>query len=247
MSWEGNVKRPRRVRLAAAAMLAAVGVVGVDAVVGGASAQAVVLAPAAVTVLEPGDSGAKVEALQRQLTAKGYWLGSVDGDYGPLTRQAVIALQKAAGISRDGLAGPDTMKALKAGTRPSAQSQKGLVVEVSLTKQLLLVVRDGKVQRILNTSTGTGKVYTRPDGTKGRAVTPKGHFTVIRQIDAWRTSPLGRLYRPKYVTSSGIAVHGSTSVPATPASHGCIRLTLAAMDTMWNQKLLPIGGKVWVY
>jgi hypothetical protein len=223
------------------AVALAVGFVGVDVMAGAASAQA------ASTTLRPGDSGARVRELQRELTDLGYWLGGVDGQYGNLTRQAVVALQKAAGISRDGIAGRNTQSALDRGVRPSARSSSGLVVEVNLSRQLLLVVDDGSVKRILNTSTGSGQTYTRPDGTRGTAITPRGRFTVSRQIDAWRTSPLGRLYRPKYFTASGIAVHGATSVPAYPASHGCVRLSLAAMDMMWANNYLPLRGTVYVY
>jgi lipoprotein-anchoring transpeptidase ErfK/SrfK len=36
-------------------------------------------------------------------------------------------------------------------------------------------------------------------------------------------------------------------VPPYPASHGCVRLSNAAMDFFWNQYLAPIGSPVWVY
>ena len=52
--------------------------------------------------------GPAVEELQQRLSALGYWLGDVDGHYGELTRQAVMAFQKAEGLDRDGVAGPDT-------------------------------------------------------------------------------------------------------------------------------------------
>jgi len=61
-----------------------------------------------------------VLALQQRLKALGYWLGTPDGSFGSLTQQAVWALQKSAGLQRDGVVGPKTMKALEAGTRPRA-------------------------------------------------------------------------------------------------------------------------------
>jgi lipoprotein-anchoring transpeptidase ErfK/SrfK len=60
-------------------------------------------------------------------------------------------------------------------------------------------------------------------------------------------SRLGTLYRAKYFTSDGVAVHGSASVPAYPASHGCVRLTNAATDFVWAANLIPLGSKVIVY
>lgn len=47
------------------------------------------------TTLRRGDESPKVLALQQQLVALGYWMGTPDGVFGTLTEQAVWALQKA--------------------------------------------------------------------------------------------------------------------------------------------------------
>jgi lipoprotein-anchoring transpeptidase ErfK/SrfK len=185
-----------------------------------------------------------VLALQQRLSALGYWLGTPDGVYGDLTEQAVLALQKAAGLTRDGRAGPKTAAALREGARPVPQSAAGRVVEIDFRRQLLLVVQDGVLLRALNTSTGSGATYWYR-GSARWAVTPKGHFAVYAQIDGLRVSPLGLLWRPKYF-HGGIAVHGSPSVPAWPASHGCVRLSYPAMDMIWGEGLMPVGTPVWV-
>jgi lipoprotein-anchoring transpeptidase ErfK/SrfK len=69
---------------------------------------------------------------------------------------------------------------------------------------------------------------------------------VEREIDGLRRSRLGLLYRPKYFYK-GVAMHGYTSVPSHPASHGCVRLTYPAMDLVWAETLAPIGTPVLVY
>jgi len=97
------------------------------------------------------------------------------------------------------------------------------------------VVADGRVLWVLDTSTGTVP-----------GPTPRGHYTVYRQVDGYRVAPLGVLYRPKYFVG-GVAVHGFARVPPYPASHGCVRVTNAAMDMLWTQGLMPIGSTVWVY
>jgi N-acetylmuramoyl-L-alanine amidase len=197
-------------------------------------------------VLRRGDAGPEIEAVQRRLLELGYWIGEVDGEFGGLTEQAVFAIQKAAGTDRDGLVGPRTREALADGVRPSARSEDGRVVEIDLDRQLLMLVDDGTVQQTLNTSTGTFEYYTHK-GERYLADTPRGEWEIGWQVDAWDPGPLGRLYRPKYFHSQGIAVHGYTEVPPYPASHGCARVSLAAMDWLWDTDQLPVGTPVWVY
>jgi peptidoglycan hydrolase-like protein with peptidoglycan-binding domain len=203
--------------------------------------------PPAPPKLKVGAKGAAVVALQERLTELGYWNGKADGNFGDTTQQAVFALQKAAGIGRDGTVGPQTRKALDAGVRPSAKSKagSGYLVEISLKKQLLMFVKDGQVVATLNTSTGSNKHYEY-QGDTYLADTPTGHFVMGRQIDGMRHGPLGDLFRPKYF-NGGIAVHGSPSIPPYPASHGCARVSNAAINWIWSTGKIPLKTKVWVY
>lgn len=50
--------------------------------------------------------------IQQKLKDLGYYSGSVDGIYGNATRNAVVAFQKANGLTADGVAGPKTIAAL---------------------------------------------------------------------------------------------------------------------------------------
>ncbi|MFP5347046.1 MAG: peptidoglycan-binding protein [Actinomycetes bacterium] len=197
-------------------------------------------------VLRPGDTGPAVRALQERLSELGYWLGTPDGVFGGLTTQAVFAIQGAAGITRDGTVGPQTSTQLKAGTRPAARSTQGAVTEIDLDRGLLLFVRNGQVTRVLHTSTGTFQPYVHGNKTM-LADTPRGKWSVSWMYDGWRDGELGLLYRPEYFHPDGVAVHGYQSVPPYPASHGCARVTLQAMDMIWAEKLMPRGSAVWVY
>ncbi|GAA5116508.1 L,D-transpeptidase family protein [Pseudonocardia adelaidensis] len=201
---------------------------------------------AADAVLNLDSSGPAVQELQQRLSGLGFWLGEIDGHYGQLTRQAVMAFQKAEGLDRDGVAGPQTRAELPTAARPSARSTEGDHIEVDLERQILLVVRDGQVQWALNTSTGSGETYDRPSGGSGVAHTPRGDFEIERQINGVREAELGMLYRPKYF-HGGIAVHGAGSIPAHPASHGCVRVTNAAMDLLWASDVARVGTEVTVY
>jgi peptidoglycan hydrolase-like protein with peptidoglycan-binding domain len=204
-------------------------------------------APApAEQVLRLGASGPAVRELQQRLSDLGFWLGEIDGNYGQLTRQAVMALQKAEGLTRDGVTGPQTRRQVPTASRPTPRTAEGDHIEIDLERQLLLVVRGGQVQWVFNTSTGNGEAYDRPSGGTGVARTPRGEFEVERQINGVRNAELGVLYRPKYFRG-GIAVHGSGSIPAQPASHGCVRVSNAAMDLLWASDVAPIGTPVHVY
>jgi peptidoglycan hydrolase-like protein with peptidoglycan-binding domain len=187
----------------------------------------------------------KVGVKGAEVTELGYWNGKADGSYGSLTQQAVYALQKAAGLGRDGVVGPKTQKALDQGVRPKAKSTSGHIVEINLKRQLLMLVDNGKVTQIFNTATGSNQHYEF-EGNTYLAVTPPGHFTVSRQIDGQRDGPLGPLWRPKYF-NGGIAVHGAPNVPPYPASHGCARLTNSAINWIWDNNKIPLKTKVWVY
>ena len=195
--------------------------------------------------LATGARGAAVVALQQRLTALGYWCGVVDGVFGDLTRQAVLAVQKVGGLVRDGVCGPITWSALDRGVRPVPRSRVGHVVEVGKVQQVLLLVDSGHVTRVFNTSTGSGLRYWS-GGAWHTAVTPSGTFHVFREVNAWDPSPLGELYRPTYF-NGGIAVHGYPSVPAWPASHGCVRVSIPAMDLLWRPGGIAIGTTVLVY
>ena len=194
--------------------------------------------------LRRGSSGDRVHALQADLGAGGYWCGTPDGGFGHLTEQAVYAVQKTHGLSRDGIVGPATLAALATGHRP-APAGGGDHVEVHVGRQLILVVRGGATHMVLNTSTGNGEPYEYQGGDYV-AHTPAGDFTVW-YVDGsgWREGELGELYRPMFY-SGDYAIHGSDSIPPWPASHGCSRVSVAAMDMIWAQGLLGMGDRVLV-
>jgi peptidoglycan hydrolase-like protein with peptidoglycan-binding domain len=200
--------------------------------------------PAEPAQLRSGAEGPAVAALQRRLAELGYQVHEVDGQFGSETHHAVVAFQKVNRLGRDGVVGPVTRRALERPRQPSPRSRKaGFHVEADLTLQVVYLINDGRIQEILDASSASGQTYT-VDGDVRVAVTPLGDFQIQRKIDAWRKSDLGLLYRPAYFTG-GYALHGAYSVPAFPASHGCIRITIAAMDRLFGR--LPVGTPMLVY
>ncbi len=201
--------------------------------------------PPSLVNLKVGSKGDAVLMLQQKLTALGYWAGQLDGNFGDVTQQAVFALQKAAGLPRSGTVTAQTEAALAAGTRPAAKSTSGKLIEVDLAHGLLLFVTDGHVDYAINDSTGGGYVYYQ-EGQRDVAITPKGKFQTYRVVNGPDRSPLGLLIRPRYF-HEGFAIHGDDYVPAEPVSHGCVRVSEAAINWIWDNNLDPIGTTVWIY
>ena len=195
--------------------------------------------------LGPGANGAAVALLQHGLLAHGYWVDTTAGNFDDSTEQAVWALQKAAGLARDGVVGPATWAALQAGVVPRPRSTSGYVIEVNLANDLVMVVNNGQLLYTLNTSTGGGYTYTS-DGVTSVAITPTGLFHTYRVIDGVDVDSLGTLWRPRFFTG-GYAIHGDSSVPPYPVSHGCVRVSNEAIDWIWANNIDPLGTAVWVY
>ena len=61
-------------------------------------------------MLRTGSKGNAVKLLQASLTLRNFKCGTIDGDFGPLTKSAVLEFQKWAQIEQDGIAGPETMR-----------------------------------------------------------------------------------------------------------------------------------------
>jgi peptidoglycan hydrolase-like protein with peptidoglycan-binding domain len=196
-----------------------------------------------------GARGPEVQALETKLAAMHYDVGKVDGYYDGMTVNAVIAFQKIEGMGRTGRATDDVVARVASASAPGAMVPGGGAkrVEVDIKRQILLLWEDNALYRVLPVSTGSGQRYC-VDGQCATAVTPGGSFRVTWRVKGWHTSRLGKLYNPLFF-NGGIAIHGATSVPTYPASHGCVRIPLAAAE--WFPSRVPkdtpvyvVGGKV---
>jgi lipoprotein-anchoring transpeptidase ErfK/SrfK len=189
-------------------------------------------------------SRATTSEAQQRLSELGYWVGEPNGKWGIAASHGLIAFQKVERRKRTGRLTATELKALRTATRPAPREQGVAHIEVDLQRQVLFVVEaDGTVSRILPVSTGNGKSYPY-EGDIATAVTPLGRFRVYRKIEGWKKSKLGLLYFPSYIVG-GIAIHGNPSVPAQPASHGCIRIPMFAAIEF--SRLIPVGTEVLVY
>lgn len=77
-------------------------------------------------LLKLGAKGSAVAELQRLLAARGFSPGTADGEFGAETHRALIQFQAVRGLSRDGIAGNDTWRALRGSapvTAPASSSE----------------------------------------------------------------------------------------------------------------------------
>ncbi len=176
--------------------------------------------------LAPGSRGPSVRALEARL-AELHYAVQQDGVFGQDDTDALLAFQKLTGLPRTGIADDALWRRLLVAQVPIAR-YPGDHVEVDKARQVLFIVRGGKVTLIVPTSTGaTGN-------------TPAGVWHVYRKVAGFDWV----LYYPSYFLR-GFAVHGYPDVPPYPASHGCARIPMWIATTVYGE--MPDGSTVYVY
>lgn len=181
--------------------------------------------------LSQGATDPLVKALERRLISLGYYLPSANQTFDEKTRDALIAFNKVQGTERVGTSvDRATWGRLISPKKPKARyGGKGRHFEIDQTRQVVLVVQNGRVRWIIHTSTGAG------------GATHDGTFHVSWKLAGYSA---GGLYYPSY-WDGGRAFHGWPDVPTYPASHGCSRLPM--WSATWMYSLTEIGDAVYVY
>lgn len=178
--------------------------------------------------LGPGSAGPSVYELDRRLHELHFALGRVDGYYGLDDLDAVTAFQKLHGLPRTGTVDARVWRELQRAEIPRAR-YPGDHVEVSKGRQVLFLVRNGKVALVVPVSTGaTGN-------------TPLGHWRVYSRVPGYNAKAM--YYSSFFV--GGFAIHGYASVPPYPASHGCVRIPLWVAYRVFS--LIDYGTAVYIY
>lgn len=113
----------------------------------------------AAVSLRYGSEGADVVTLQNRLITLGYLTGTADGKFGRVTKSALIAFQKANGLTADGVAGTATQAALSSG---SAKSNT-----VSTTTTLRIGSVSDAVKDLQNRLISLGYLKGKADGNFG--------------------------------------------------------------------------------
>ena len=207
-------------------------------------------APAATTsstsstkVLQLGMKGSAVKTLQRRLAALKYYPGSIDGQFGTDTLEAVWAFQEVQGLPGRDYVSSAMQRALAHPRAPKVLDRRAGAnrIEVNLASEVLVLYRDNKIELISHVSSGGGYFFCSPGGGCGYAVTPTGNFKTIVYMAGWVQVPLGEMYNPVFFIGTAYAIHGDTEVPLAPVSHGCVRVPMDI--AAFFHKLVHIPGE----
>jgi hypothetical protein len=180
--------------------------------------------------LASGSGGIYVKLLEKRLRRLQYHVPRPDRSFDFRTADAVMAFNKVQGRARVGSVDAGTWRALARPIRPRPRAKRPrLHIEVDQTRQVLYVVRKGRIDDTIHVSTGAG------------GATYDGAWKVYRKIAGY--SP-HRLYYPSYYEGAR-AIHGWPEVPNYPASHGCVRVPY--WTAKWIHRIAQIGVEVRIY
>jgi L,D-transpeptidase catalytic domain/Putative peptidoglycan binding domain len=183
--------------------------------------------------LSYGSTGRDVVALRQRLLELHVHVPGPSTTFGSELYDSVIAFQKARGLSRTGTVDEATWQALSQDVVPKPRYKGATHIEVSKSRQILMVVKDGETQWYLPVSSGAG------------GITPPGNYRILWKALA-TTTWLGPAILYRTMTfHTHYAIHGFPSVPAYPASHGCVRIPIWIADWLYQQS--PVGERVYVY
>jgi N-acetylmuramoyl-L-alanine amidase len=182
-----------------------------------------------------GSAGPAVTELASRLAALHYAVPSFSSTFSSDLVESVYAFEKVAGLPRSGVADERFWAELAAAEVPQPRyTEPADHIEVDKTRQVLFIVRNGKVALVSPVSTAGIPGY----------YTPTGRFAIYRKVVGLDPSPLGVLLDPMYFVA-GYAIHGNPSVPPYPASHGCIRVPNFVIYRLFHSE--PYGETVYVY
>ena len=198
---------------------------------------------AAAQALQPGMKSPAVKALQRRLAALKYYPGSIDGRFGTNTLEAVWAFYEAQGMTPHSYVSKAMKKRLAHPRAPKVLVKHGAAnrIEVSLSREILVLYRNNKIQLISHVSSGGHYYYCSPGGGCGYAVTPTGNFRTVVFMRGWVHVPLGEMFNPVFFIGTAFAIHGDTDVPLAPVSHGCVRIPMDIAN--FFHKLVKVPGE----
>lgn len=176
--------------------------------------------------IRPGDKGAGVKKLQQALQDKGLYTGKIDGVYGSGTTAAVKAFQQQKGLTRDGIAGKNTLGALYAAAEASTKTEslQWFGHENTIPKGAQVTIKDvytGKTFSAVRWS-GASHMDTQP-ASKADTATMKA---IYGGSWSWNRRPILVKYNGHvYAASMNGMPHGTSTIDNGFDGHFCIHFT----------------------
>ncbi len=178
-----------------------------------------------------GSRGPLVRLLQRRLAAFRYVVPR-SGVFDDGTARAVMAFRKVTGMPRTTLADGAMFARLARGGGAFAPRRRapGRRVEADLSRQVVVLIERNRVRRIYQTSSGTAATPTVVGSFRFYSKTPG-------------TNAKGMVHSSYFI--GGYAIHGYSSVPPYPASHGCLRVPVPNAAAIFS--FVRLGDRIDVY
>ena len=200
---------------------------------------------------------ASVKEAQTIMTKFGIPAGPIDGLDGSQTRRGlcIFRYMSKLSVNRNSLEGT-TLSTLRSFN--TKYSSLGKIPAVSSSSNLeKLVVNETCQAMTYSTKSSDGKHYYKKvmavsTGITGHG-TPNGTYPLNGTQRGWSCSTLypescrkqttgrfvyigdyGNMYNFRSFIGNTYGIHGSTSVPTYPASHGCVRVTVTDSDWMYD-------------
>src|SRR5580704_15629710 len=129
------------------------------------AAPAARIAPAVpARALQPGMKGSAVKALQRRLAALKYYPGAIDGNFGTSTLEAVWAFYEVQGLAPHNYVDAAMKWRLAHPKAPRKLVSHGGAnrIEISLSREVLVLYRNNQVQLISHVSSGGHYYFCSP-------------------------------------------------------------------------------------
>jgi len=209
--------------------------------------------PAVPAQMQSGAAGDDVIRLQRRLSGLDFFHGTLDGDYGNATEEAVRDFQKQHKLTKSGIADAQTLSVLFSG-----QAQKALkpyILKVSIADQRVYAYglddNNEYTQLVRTMKCSTGKDATpTPKGTYKSTTGPGARWHYFKKYDCWAQYAYYiegdiMFHSVLYGEKGGPVTRSSVNNLGRKASHGCVRLSVE--DAQWIYTNCPMATQITVY
>lgn len=168
-------------------------------------------------------TGSDVLAVQRRLTELGFETYGLDGIFGPMTEQAVMAFQRARGLTDNGVVNAATYRAL--GFSPSTPTPPAPGGPWGKPKDVRITI--DTVARRLHVYSGRQEIRVYPCAVgKPSTPSPVGNWEIATKVVNPDWAVLGTRWMGLNVPSGNYGIHGTNNPSSIghAVSNGCIRL-----------------------